>query len=103
VKPFPSPQHQTATKMQIRDAEKRAKEALRQASLAYRGLHRLKGDKTPLTGPPPQNVPTHCIVLSRRVVSDGLPTSEWRHVSREGEHMRAGALLRSLMLVIVTM
>jgi hypothetical protein len=30
--------------MQIREAERRAKEALHQASLAYRELHRLKGD-----------------------------------------------------------
>ena len=37
-------QHQATRNMQIRDAEKRAKEALRQASLAYRELHRLKGD-----------------------------------------------------------
>jgi hypothetical protein len=30
--------------MQIREAEQRAKEALDQASLAYKELHRLKGD-----------------------------------------------------------
>jgi hypothetical protein len=37
-------QHQATKQMQIREAEKRAKEALHQASLAYRELHRLKGD-----------------------------------------------------------
>jgi hypothetical protein len=30
--------------MQIREAEKRTKAALHQASLAYKELHRLKGD-----------------------------------------------------------
>jgi hypothetical protein len=43
------------------------------------------------------------IALNRRVASKSQPTSEWDHVSREGEYMRAGALLRSLMLVIVMM
>jgi hypothetical protein len=37
-------QHPATKQMQIRDAEQRAKEALHQASLAYRELHRLKGD-----------------------------------------------------------
>jgi len=37
-------EHEAAKRMQIREAEKRAKEALHQASLAYRELHRLKGD-----------------------------------------------------------
>jgi hypothetical protein len=35
-------QHQTTKQMQIREAEQRAKEALHQASLAYKELHRLK-------------------------------------------------------------
>jgi hypothetical protein len=37
-------QHQATKNMQIREAEQRAKEALHQASLAYKELHRLKGD-----------------------------------------------------------
>jgi len=37
-------QHQATKNMQIREAEKRAKEALHQASLAYKELHRLKGE-----------------------------------------------------------
>jgi hypothetical protein len=37
-------QHQATKNMQIREAERRAKDALHQASLAYKELHRLKGD-----------------------------------------------------------
>jgi len=37
-------QHQATKQLQIREAEKRAREALHQASLAYKELHRLKGD-----------------------------------------------------------
>jgi hypothetical protein len=37
-------QHQATKQMQIREAEKRPKEALHQASLAYKKLHRLKGE-----------------------------------------------------------
>ena len=37
-------QHQATKQMQIRAAEQRAQEALHQASLAYKELHRLKGD-----------------------------------------------------------
>ncbi len=36
--------HQATKQMQIREAEQPAKEALHQASLAYKKLHRLKGD-----------------------------------------------------------
>jgi hypothetical protein len=35
-------QHQATKQMQIKEAEQRAKEALHQASLAYKELHRLK-------------------------------------------------------------
>jgi hypothetical protein len=37
-------QHQATKNMQIREAERRAKDALHQASVAYKELHRLKGD-----------------------------------------------------------
>jgi len=37
-------QHQATKQLEIREAEKRAREALHQASLAYKELHRLKGD-----------------------------------------------------------
>jgi len=40
---FPLPTSSHAT-MQIREAEQKAQEALHQASLAYKELHRLKGD-----------------------------------------------------------
>jgi hypothetical protein len=42
-------------------------------------------------------------LLAQQLVAAGEPTSEWDHVSGGGEYMRAGALLRSLMLVIVMM
>jgi hypothetical protein len=37
-------QHQATKQMQIREAERKAQEALSQASAAYKELHRLKGD-----------------------------------------------------------
>jgi hypothetical protein len=37
-------QHQATKNMQIREAESKAQEALHQASLAFKELHRLKGD-----------------------------------------------------------
>ena len=36
--------HQATKQMQIREAEKRAQEALLQASAAFKELHRLKGN-----------------------------------------------------------
>ena len=37
-------QHQSTKNMQIREAERKAQQALQQASAAYRELHRLRGD-----------------------------------------------------------
>lgn len=37
-------QHQATTARQIEEAERRAQEALKQASAAYKELHRLRGD-----------------------------------------------------------
>ena len=37
-------EHQATRNMQIREAEREAQEALRQASAAYKELHRLRGD-----------------------------------------------------------
>jgi hypothetical protein len=37
-------QHQATKQMQIREAERKAQDALLQASAAFKELHRLKGD-----------------------------------------------------------
>ena len=37
-------QHQATKQMQIREAERKAQQALLQASAAFKELHRLKGD-----------------------------------------------------------